>query len=343
MLQRLNRQLMVHLFQLWAIGRITGLTILIMRYKGISDEWKLIYRKAKTIEHELNAEHWLDFSNIKDQRQIQDKAIQPHADMSEIMELAELGNADAQLIVGKAYYYGDRVNRDIDKAYFWLHKANSQYCFFHSDSTLLAAEAEYYLGRCLQDDPLPFKSQNGRYMYFELGEHLIKQAAEKGCSKAQCYYAEMMILKPLSPEKAKEAFHWFNLSANQGYPKAFQWLGYCYKNGIGIEKDVDEGHRLLIRSAELGNVEATLMLAEQAKHNKQIEEAEKWYILAANQGSIDSSIHLAKKAEQHKQYSEAEKWYKLAYAQGEDVKDDIDRIDWKRKKMQRIPNCSNHE
>ncbi|MDE5592819.1 MAG: hypothetical protein K2I75_02695 [Clostridiales bacterium] len=59
-------------------------------------------------------------------------------EISEMLKLAELGNANAQYNMGEHYYHGDSVEQDYDKAVEWYSKAAEQE----------QAKAQYMLGYC---------------------------------------------------------------------------------------------------------------------------------------------------------------------------------------------------
>ena len=253
----------LHLFELWAIGRISGLALLVMDYKASSEEWKLIYHRAKELEKELGGERWLALKDIKG------KAISRNEDMSDILFMAEHGNPAAQLTAGKAYYHGDRVDRDPEKAYIWIHKA----------AQAGLPEAQYYLALCysgsicIEQNPEAYRKW-------------MKKAADQGYAEAQCEYAqEFLMHSARSLEEAKEALYWTKLAAQQDYPKAVWNLSILYEGGFGVKKDLKEAMRLKKRASDLGYSVATCYLAKRATEAKKYDEALKLYTIAKEQGA----------------------------------------------------------
>ena len=278
----------MHMFQLWAITRIEGLALLVMRYKGPIEEWKQIYQRAKEIDNELQGERWLALEDFKN------PVIPPDTDLSDILFLAEHGNAEAELLAGKAYYHGSRVKQDPEKAYGWIRKAAK-----YGD----LPEAEYYLGMC-------YYYGDGTDRDDKKALQWIKRSADHGFAQAQYQYANELFGQSFSsnnrsPEKEREAFHFASLSAQQGCKDGFRLLIHFYDLGVGVQKDYQKAHELIVQAAEQGQGFAMCMLASQAKNEKKYDEAIKWYSLAAEKGeNVSSEI---KQVERKKQIEQRKK------------------------------------
>jgi TPR repeat protein len=95
-------------------------------------------------------------------------------------------------------------------------------------------------------------------------------------------------------EANEEAVRWYQMALDQGEPEAMLRLGLLYRNGEGVETDVDRGNELIIQAAESGLPEAMFSLAKQLENDEPIDlaEAVRWYQLAADAGQSNSRERL---------------------------------------------------
>lgn len=54
------------------------------------------------------------------------------------------------------------------------------------------------------------------------------------------------------PKDIDLAVHYYQMSAQGGDPRGQAYLGTCYVNGVGVEKDLKKGGQLFEKSAEQG-------------------------------------------------------------------------------------------
>ena len=84
-----------------------------------------------------------------------------------------------------------------------------------------------------------------------------------------------------------------SLSANQGYAPAQCNLGYCYKNGKGVEQNCDAAVEWYIKAASQGNVTAQYNLAICYESGDGVEQdykkAIEYYTLAAENGNKNAA------------------------------------------------------
>jgi TPR repeat protein len=59
----------------------------------------------------------------------------------------------------------------------------------------------------------------------------------------------------------QKCFRWAEKSAAQGERDGFLHLGYCYRYGIGCEKDLERAKENSLVAAELGDLKAMVCLA----------------------------------------------------------------------------------
>lgn len=83
-----------------------------------------------------------------------------------------------------------------------------------------------------------------------------KEAAKNGYitahssyNLAECYFSGCGMARNRNYE---EAFKWYRVSAEKGYPEAQYQLGFLYNNGEGTAKDECEGFRWWLKAAEQG-------------------------------------------------------------------------------------------
>ena len=85
---------------------------------------------------------------------------------------------------------------------------------------------------------------------------LIRKAAEQGFPPAQCTAG----MECEADGNFRDAFAYYKLAADQGFTQAEVFLGMAYCRGQGVEKNVEEAMRLLLRAAEKGNEVAMSVL-----------------------------------------------------------------------------------
>lgn len=249
--------------QLYFSSCISNFAVLVMKYKKPSEEWKLIYHRAKAIESQLQGEHWLDINSMPN------IVLDSDEDLSDLIALAEQGQAEAELKLGKVYYYGERVKKDNDKAFIWFRKA----AFAHN------IEAKYYLHLCMNDN----------MFNQEQSEKLLKEASDNGYAPAQYDYvlSHGWASSKISEDRKKELFGLVKSSAEQKYPKAIILLSQCYTVGFGTERNSEEARRILVEAAESGCDEACDCLGYEEEKNENYDAAIKWYSSINDRGKFE--------------------------------------------------------
>lgn len=98
-------------------------------------------------------------------------------------------------------------------------------------------------------------------------------------------------------ENQVEAVKWYRKAADQGHASAQCSLGYCYKMGNGVEKDMHEAVKLYRMAADQGEAIAQYNLGNCYRYGRgvavDLAEAKKWYQKAADQGDEDAKKQLA--------------------------------------------------
>lgn len=134
--------------------------------------------------------------------------------LSKFIDLANKGDIDAQLELGRRYVRGDGVARNTDEAVKWYRLAALQG----------NAVAQYHLGFITY-----------RLNYTEAA-HWFRLAAEQGHAEAQGYLGTQYDLGYGVRRDNKEAIKWYRLGANQGDELSIHQLGtkYRYGKAVGI-------------------------------------------------------------------------------------------------------------
>ena len=132
---------------------------------------------------------------------------------------AKRGEAEAQYNLANCYANGEGIDKNINEAVNWWHKAAEQGL----------AKAQYNLGLC-------YFYGNG--VSRDLAEALkwLRKAAEQGFAEAQlnlgiCYLHGYGITANIN-----EAVKWWRMAAEQGHATAQYNLGVCHELGYGIVK-----------------------------------------------------------------------------------------------------------
>ena len=227
--------------------------------------------------------------------------------IKKVNEIAKLGNAKAQILLGRCYEIGIGVKKDENEAVKWCQKAAEQGL----------AVAQYNLAKFYLSGIGVLKNNAEAFKWY-------KKAAEQGNVEAQynlanCYFNGIGVYKSI-----KEAFKWYREAAEQGFAEAQNKLGYYYKNGYGVSYDNIETVRWYKKAAEQGNAKAQYNLANcyfngiGVDENKR--EAVRWYKKAAEQNNVNAQWILGRCYEEGfgigKNKTEAFKWYQKAAEQG---------------------------
>jgi uncharacterized protein len=208
----------------------------------------------------------------------QSAAQQSEADrklLTDIRAKAEMGDAQAQLALGSAYYTGNAVTKDLVEA-VKLHRK--------------AAEQGVPVAQFL----LALYYANGDGVKKNPAEAVkwLRKAAEQNYAAAQfnlglCYARGDVVKKNVT-----EAVKWYRKAADQDFAEAERELGRYYLEGRGVAKDFTEGITWIRKAAEQGDALAqnNLGLCYFAGQGvtKEYIEAYKWLSLAAAQDNEEA-------------------------------------------------------
>ena len=149
-----------------------------------------------------------------------------NVDVDALRTLAEQGNADAQLRLGKAYAAGTGVKRNYKEAAQWYRKA--------VDTGSLPAHTA--LGEL-------YEAGQGVKLDYAEAAKLYRAAADKGDVSAQFSLAEMIQAGRGVTKDQTEAAKWYRAAADQGDPLAQYNLAQRYQLGVGVGVDKVEAYK----------------------------------------------------------------------------------------------------
>lgn len=166
---------------------------------------------------------------------------------------ADQGFAKGQHNVGLCYENGMGVSKDLSRAVYWYRKASEQGF----------PNAQFDLGRCLLNGIGTVQDDKEAVVW-------LSKAAEQGIADAQgllghCYFKGLGI-----QQNQTTAVHWFQKAVDQGHVASQAYLGYCYYTGQGIVQDKEKGESLIKMAANQGDKEAV----EAMNHIKEDKERE---------------------------------------------------------------------
>ena len=198
---------------------------------------------------------------------------------AKLKQLAERGDADAQIKLGLKYNRGDGVPKDLPEAAKWYRRAAEQ----GSAVAQRNLGVMYLLGDGLEKD------ETEAVKWF-------RKAAEKDGSLAQLNLGMMYEAGKGVVKDPAEAINWFRKAAKQGNADAQLYLGMMYERGDGVVKDSSEAVKWYRKAAEQGNATGQYNLgvayAQGDGVPKDAEEAGKWYRKAAEQGNAQAQYNL---------------------------------------------------
>lgn len=242
-----------HFFeQLNAIYCINGFCSIVLNFFSDDDYWKKTLKDMRKMENMLFGEEWMLHSD--------ENEFNTGESLSDLIDLADKGNADAQFTVGKIFYDGERVNADYDRAFMWFRKA----------ALKGHAEAMYYIGRC-------YNQGFGVDYDFAKGDEYYRKSAELGYPRALTEMANLVLMKDSkSPKNIKESYEWAKKAAGAGDPGGFWILSIHYGMGGAVKKDLDKMRELQEKAANHGYIFACEHLATEAHRANNVEDELHW-------------------------------------------------------------------
>lgn len=173
--------------------------------------------------------------------------------IAELEKAANAGNPNAQVLLGYAYFTGDRLERDYQKALAYYQDAakNGEHMAMSNICNM------YLYGYGVEKD----------YM---IAFQWCTEPARAGNANAMVMIAEIFsatdgLLADMSASFRNEAaFKFYEMAATRGHKGGQYMLGWFYENGLGVEKNTALAATWYDKSAEQG-YERAINAAQQLK------------------------------------------------------------------------------
>lgn len=242
---------------------------------------------------------------------------------------AERGYADASDTMAYLYYIGEGVEEDLAESEKWHREAFSQYEAKANDGNFQAQVKlviYYSKGTGVKRDLAKAEE------WYKAAKNSWKKSFVKSAAKLYLQLAENS-LKPLRKSYDPDSYDYpaaaeiLRQPAEQGQARAQFYLGNCYRNGIGVNENLDEAIKWYKKAAEQGYTNAQDQLGDMYLYGKGVEkdedEAQRWYKTAflraeeqARKGifkyQIKLMIYYMKGRGVEKNVDKAEEWYNKA-------------------------------
>ena len=193
------------------------------------------------------------------------------AELQQLHQAAEQGDAEAQARLGSRYQVGEGVPQSHADAANWTRLAAEQ---GH-------ARAQFRLGGM-------YYSGQGFPQDYAEADKWFRLAAEQGDADAQFALSvlyNMLALEGVLPQDPAEAAKWSRLAAEQGHTGAQYDLGRKYQHGHGVTQDHSEAVKWYRRAAEQGDAGAQYEIGVMYYNGEGVPQdyttAHKWLNLAA--------------------------------------------------------------
>ena len=164
--------------------------------------------------------------------------------MTNLVKLAESGNAEAQYELSVRYFYGDGVPQDYATAIMWIHKAAAQGL----------VEAQFDSAGCYERGDVVEQNYYTAFDWYQ-------KAAHNGHSDAMAQLGLYYCLGQGCNEDFSLALAWWKKAADLGNANAIYNLGVSYAEGKIIKRNLSKAKELFLRAEELGCEAASSALA----------------------------------------------------------------------------------
>jgi TPR repeat protein len=196
-----------------------------------------------------------------------------------LIQASEKDDPEAQYMLGRMYFDGDGVAKDVDKA---------------RDLFEVSAEQGHPGGQT--GIGFLYSAGQGVELDDEEAVRWYRLAADQGFPAGQSNLGYMYQTGRGVDASDEEAAQWYRTAADQGFARAQAALAWMYQQGLGVEADSEEAAKLYRLAAEQGNVNAQLNLGWMYGQGEGVEknygEEVKWYAAAAGQGDTTAEKNL---------------------------------------------------
>jgi TPR repeat protein len=166
-------------------------------------------------------------------------------DIQSIINSAEKGNISALNALGKAYYYGKKIEKNLARAFDYFMRA----------ALAGNASSQNNIGTL-------FRRGVGVTQDFELAIEWYKKAANQNLPRAQWNLGTLYLSDEMSQKDISQGIAWLKKSASQNYGPALRALGRCYLTGVGVPENPIESKKYFEKAIAFGNDHAIFDIAE---------------------------------------------------------------------------------
>ena len=178
------------------------------------------------------------------------------------LKLAQKGQAAAMHDLGFYYSEGHGVDQNASLAFEWWQKGAE-----------LANAASYHkLGRA-------YSRGIGTEVDAEKSTHYYKLSAEAGYPDSFVDLGYRYLFGKGTKLNRKKAVQYFKKASDQNISRGHYWLADCYKNGLGVNRDLTLAAQLYEKSFLGGEKGASLSLLSIFREIKDYESALKWDLI----------------------------------------------------------------
>lgn len=299
----------------------------------------LVSHSASSILEMCNRAIWIEEGKIKENGNVRSVCDHYRAAMTEsyeiILDLAELGVADAQYKLALMYRDGNKIGVDKELAFRWMKESAEQnhilalldyadmlFEGFGTEQDVVSAIQYYQIAADRGNNDARIKLAtlmgNNKSEVEEI-RLLFRSLAERGNPLNEYRYADVILKTAWNESDRIEAFKWFYKAAENGNLDAKFQIGLMYRDGLGVKLDLDAALLNLRDAANLGHQRAQVILAEMLlsgiKVKKDESEAFKWYLRSAKSGIFKSQYQVAVMYRDgigiNTNYNESKKWFNV--------------------------------
>lgn len=235
-------------------------------------------------------------------------------------QAADLGYTSAFELIGRMYYFGQGVDKDIDEARRWFklgmdkEDGNSfggyavTIVYDQNATNSEKREAFRCMKRATELDPddgfwwyqlgMMYHDNYGTYINLAKAYDCFKQGHKLGDSYATNELGIMFGKGEHVKQNSRQAFDFFKkaVELDEQNITAVENLAYCYREGEGVDKNSTKAFELYERAAEAGSAGAMNELGDMYFFGKGTKEnrskAFQWYLRAAQNGDFDGMANV---------------------------------------------------
>ena len=227
----------------------------------------------------------------------------------ETLHLANDGSSSAQYRVSTFYRDGNGVEKNEEERRRWLNEAalRDHPMALNDLADIMMSEGKTEEAMEMYQKAAEAGNYEARRKFASLqGETLdeireLRQVLKGFCSSEYPYdyynYGNMMFKSALTINDYKEAMEYLQKASEMGWSDADVLIGQMYRDGNGVERDIDKCIHYLSKAANNGHNKAMAMLGDLFYDNKVTkknpEEAFKWYMMSASVGNAKSQYQVA--------------------------------------------------